>query len=58
MSPALVCCKPDCAAPAEWEVWDRIEPYSEHYLHACSEHLGWMLSDAPVHEVYPVEKTP
>ncbi len=62
MTDDLVCCymnailDEECSAPAEWVVWDGVEPAYDHEIHACAEHVGDMLSDSDnPHLVYPVE---
>ncbi len=68
MSDALWCCylsptekepegdpeKP-CGEDAEWVIWDGIEPAYDHHTHACTEHVGELLTDSErAHHVYPV----
>ncbi len=44
-----------CTKEAEWVIWDGIEPFYDHYTHACTEHVGPLLSDSKEnHQVYPV----
>jgi len=55
--PTLRCCyiNPDgihCRAPAAWVIVDG--PAPEAYTHACTAHVGALLTDAPEHRVYPV----
>lgn len=40
-----------CKRIAEWEIWEY--PYTEPhmYTHACSEHVGELLSDAVEHKI-------
>ncbi len=45
----------NCTQPAEWVIWDGKEPAYDHYTHACTEHVGALLSDSDQsHSVYPV----
>lgn len=45
-----------CERDAAWEVsWG--SGYEE-YTHACTDHVGALLTDAPVHEVRPLGKEP
>ncbi len=62
MSDDLWCCYIDddsgkeCGEDAEWVIWDGIEPFYDHYTHACTKHVGELLSDSEKHHrVYPVE---
>ncbi len=44
-----------CGEDAEWMVWDGQEPAYDHYTHACTKHVGYLLSDSKeAHHVYPV----
>jgi hypothetical protein len=57
------CCHIDrdnhgCADAAEWEIWDGIQPYFDHYTHACTDHVGAMLTDRPQHRVYRLSHGP
>jgi hypothetical protein len=57
------CCHIDrdnhgCADAAEWEIWDGIQPYFDHYTHACTDHVGAMLTDRPQHRVYRLSQGP
>jgi hypothetical protein len=44
-----------CGNPAEWEVYHG--QHEADYTHACTEHVGALLTDAPEHRVYPIEKS-
>jgi hypothetical protein len=62
MSDPLLCCYADpvepavaCAASADWEVHHGLGP--EDCTHACSEHLGFMLTDAEEHRVYRLDES-
>ena len=61
----LWCCYIDegleenCGQPAEWVIWDGVEPAYDHEVHACTEHVGELLTDSKeVHQVYPVAWVP
>jgi hypothetical protein len=41
-----------CIKPAEWEIVHGCS--TDDVTHSCSEHLGEMMTDAPVHHVYRV----
>lgn len=43
-----------CPNPAQWEVFT--DKRDESPALACSEHLGFILSDAPKHYIYPYEE--
>ncbi len=43
-----------CQKDAEWEIWHGNGP--DDNTVACTEHVGEMLTDAPEHRIYPVEK--
>lgn len=43
-----------CGKAAEWELVHGPRP--DDYTHACSEHLGGLLTDAKEHRVYPAPK--
>jgi hypothetical protein len=58
--PMAHCCYIDrdraaCPVGAEWEIWDGVQPYFDHYLHACTEHVGALLTDLPEHRVYRID---
>lgn len=53
----LFCCVIGCNADAEWEIWDGESPYFDHFTHACTDHVGALLSDTREHHVYPVRAT-
>ena len=58
--PRLHCCwigrnGEECEDAASWELWDGIEPYFDHYVHACTEHVGALLTDRPEHRVYRID---
>jgi hypothetical protein len=44
-----------CNAPAEWEIYysDHAQPYNE--TQSCTQHVGELLTDAPVHHIYRIE---
>jgi len=48
-SGAEICCIVDCEKLADWAIYTEV-PYSDTY--ACTEHVGALLSDAPVHSIY------
>ncbi len=48
----LICCMLDCTRNAEWELRDGAGP--DDYTHACTEHVGALLSGA-VTTVTPIE---
>jgi len=41
-----------CPNPAEWLLIDG--PLPDDYTHACTQHVGLLLSDAEVTKVYPM----
>ncbi len=41
-----------CDRVAAWAVYDGTRP--DDYTEACTEHLGYLLSDADVFYVYPI----
>ncbi len=48
-----------CGEDAEWVIWDGIEPAYDHETHACTEHVGELLTDSDQpHQVYPVAWVP
>jgi hypothetical protein len=58
--PRLHCCwigrnGEECEDAASWELWDGIQPYFDHYVHACTEHVGALLTDSPEHRVYRLD---
>ncbi len=44
-----------CLAEAEWILYEGDGP--EDYTHACTEHVGHLLTDAPEHRVVPLAVT-
>jgi hypothetical protein len=47
------CCHIPCSGAAQWEIWHVSgDPYDS--THACTEHVGELLTDAPEHRVYPI----
>jgi hypothetical protein len=47
------CCHIPCSRAAEWEIWHTSgDPYDS--THACTEHVGELLTDAPEHRIYPI----
>ena len=54
----FTCCKIDCDAIAEWHIWDGKHPEFDHYVLACTEHVGDLLTDAPEHKIYPLQPVP
>jgi len=45
-----------CEQPAEWEIKNTTEgadPYD--YTHACTQHVGGLLTEGGDHAVYPVD---
>ncbi len=49
-----LCCEIECGAPARWEIWSGEGP--DAFTEACDEHVGVLLSDAPMHTVYPIRE--
>lgn len=45
-----------CGAPAAWVIQYGEGP--EDYTESCTAHVGPLLSDAPVHTVYPISPDP
>lgn len=45
-----------CGAPAEWELYGSNHPI-EH-TDACTAHVGALLDDSPVTNVYPITPNP
>lgn len=47
-----ICCYLECEALAEWRIrhGDELDDYTE----SCTDHVGALLTDAPVHRVYPI----
>ncbi len=43
-----------CVSPAEWEIVHG--PTVDDYTHACTAHVGALLTDAPEHRIYPIAK--
>lgn len=60
-----LCCyirplRPTAEAPcpnlAEWEIYNEAkDPNDPGYTEACTEHVGPLLSDAPMHSIYPIK---
>lgn len=48
------CCFIPCDKDAEWEVVHGENPQVDDYTHACSDHLGHLLTDDSVHTVTPI----
>ncbi len=50
------CCKIGCDKDAEWQIYygEGISPDDSTGCDSCSDHLGELLTDAPVHYIYPV----
>ena len=47
------CCQMECDKDAEWEIqWTPRSP--DDWTHSCTEHVGEMLCDAPIHYIYPL----
>jgi hypothetical protein len=44
-----------CQSRATWQAWD--DPRPDGYIETCDDHLGHLLSTAPVHTVYPIPET-
>jgi hypothetical protein len=53
---SMHCCSLGCSQPAKWEIRWGIHPHD--YTHACSEHLGYLLPDAPRYSVVPLTNPP
>lgn len=48
------CCTIGCPKPAEWVIYPQNgKPYDD--THACTEHVGGMLSDAYEHRIFPIQ---
>lgn len=41
-----------CSADAEWRIVHGDGP--DDYTESCTEHVGFMLTDAPEHRIYPL----
>lgn len=48
------CCVVECEKVAEWEI--RTGQGPDDYTHACTAHVGDLLTDAEEHRVYPVSE--
>lgn len=49
----LLCCQLDCDQPAEWVIVHGLAP--DDYTHACTAHVGDLLTDAKEQHVYHVK---
>lgn len=43
-----------CGNDAEWQIWSG--PHPDDLTESCTRHVGEMLTDAPEHKIYPVER--
>ena len=41
-----------CNRPAAWAIYDGVRP--DDYTYACTDHVGYMFSNADVFRVYPI----
>lgn len=48
------CCKVGCGADAEWTIWSGSRDVD--YTHACTAHVGELLTDVPEHRVFPLAR--
>lgn len=54
MDNPLRCCDLTCDAPAEWLLTDGIKPKHDDYTHACTAHVGALLTNAAQTVVTPL----
>lgn len=48
------CCFANCPTIASWKITH--QPYGlEDYTHACTSHVGEVLTDATEHKIYRIE---
>lgn len=47
------CCQIGCEEKAEWNIVWGNSP--DDYTHACTKHVGELLTEASEHRIYPLE---
>jgi len=56
MKQQLHCCKIGCKAPPQWIIYQVPSPEPYELRHACTAHVGDMLTDAPEHHIFPIDR--